>query len=273
LTVVSLRAPWNRNADIPDAFDARWERLFSTQPARSRAGLLGILRSPRFTTPSEVLPHVVPAPAACTLSRTKRAIDITLASAVLILGSPAWLAIALMVRASSPGPILFRQRRLGLGGVPFTCLKFRTMRDGVSDRVHREYVLSQLRSGDAAVRHDNVFKLTQDDRITPVGRRLRRLSLDEVPQLINVLRGEMSIVGPRPPLEYEVAAYRPWQLERLTVRPGLTGHWQVSGRNRLSYAQMCELDVEYAREWSLGLDLAIMVRTPWVMFSNSGGAA
>jgi lipopolysaccharide/colanic/teichoic acid biosynthesis glycosyltransferase len=116
------------------------------------------------------------------------------------------------------------------------------------------------------------YKLPRDQRVTAIGRILRKLSLDEVPQLINVLRGEMSIVGPRPPLRYEVENYEPWQLGRLAVRPGITGLWQVSGRNRLSFAEMCELDLQYIRSWSLRSDLSIMVRTPWVMLVDAGGA-
>jgi lipopolysaccharide/colanic/teichoic acid biosynthesis glycosyltransferase len=120
---------------------------------------------------------------------------------------------------------------------------------------------------------EQVFKLTNDHRITPVGRWLRRTSLDELPQLFNVLRGEMSLVGPRPPLDYEFDQYEHWQFHRLQVRPGITGLWQVSGRNRLTYRQMCELDLVYIRAWSLWLDLLILLKTIPVVLSNSGRAA
>jgi lipopolysaccharide/colanic/teichoic acid biosynthesis glycosyltransferase len=223
--------------------------------------------------PSQVLRYPAPAPAAFTRSLRKRAMDIVVASLVLVLGSPVWLLIALLVRVSSPGPILFRQQRLGLGGVPFTCLKFRSMHDRVDEDTHREYVVSQITAPSDAVRHDNVFKLTHDPRVTGVGKWLRRMSLDEIPQFINVLRGEMSVVGPRPPLEYEVAHYEPHHLARLAAKPGITGLWQVSGRNQLNYAEMVDLDIEYIQTWSFSRDVSIVAKTPWVMFSNSGGAA
>lgn len=229
--------------------------------------------SARQATPSPALRHPAPAAAPFTRSLRKRALDIFVASLVLVLGSPAWLVIAVMVKLSSPGPVLFRQQRLGVGGVPFTCLKFRSMLDRASEDAHREYVVSQILAPADAVRHDNVFKLTQDPRVTGVGRWLRRLSLDEIPQFINVLRGEMSVVGPRPPLDYEVAHYEPHHMARLAAKPGITGLWQVSGRNQLSYADMVDLDIEYIQTWSFARDVSIVARTPWVMFSNSGGAA
>jgi lipopolysaccharide/colanic/teichoic acid biosynthesis glycosyltransferase len=232
-----------------------------------------LVMSVRLAEPSPVLRYPAPAPAAFSGSIRKRALDIVVASLVLVLGAPAWLLIAALVRLTSPGPVLFRQQRLGLGGVPFTCLKFRSMHDRASEDMHRDYVVSQITAPEDAVRHDNVFKLTQDPRVTTVGKWLRRMSLDEIPQFINVLRGEMSVVGPRPALEYEVAHYEPHHLQRLAARPGITGLWQVSGRNQLSYADMVELDVEYIQTWSFGRDVSIVARTPWVMFSNSGGAA
>jgi lipopolysaccharide/colanic/teichoic acid biosynthesis glycosyltransferase len=173
---------------------------------------------------------------------------------------------------------LFGQERVGAGGRRFRVLKFRTMYDGVSDAAHRELVTKMLNGDDghaAQIGPDGkpVFKLVNDDRITPVGRWLRRKSLDELPQLFNVLRGEMSLVGPRPPLPYEFEQYEHWQVHRLQVRPGITGLWQVSGRNRLSYRQMCELDLDYVRNWSLWLDLRILLKTMPVVLSNSGHAA
>ena len=139
-------------------------------------------------------------------------------------------------------------------------LKFRTMVHGASESAHREYVsgmITECRTSD-----ERRYKLTNDGRVTSVGRLLRRTSIDELPQFWNVLRGEMSLVGPRPPLEYEVVRYQSWQLERLAVRPGMSGLWQVSGRSRISYVDMCRLDVRYVREWSLGRDLIIMLKTP-----------
>ena len=206
-------------------------------------------------------------------SKAKRLTDIVVAVGALAVLLPVVVFAALAVRLTSPGPVLFRQPRVGLGGVRFTVLKFRTMRHAVSDEKHRRYVQSMVASSHAAEAQDGAFKLVRDDRVTSVGRFLRRTSLDELPQLWNVLKGEMSVVGPRPPLDYEVALYEPWQLERLTVRPGLTGLWQVSGRNNMTYYHMCVLDVEYVRGWSLQGDLRIIARTPWVMVSNSGKAA
>jgi lipopolysaccharide/colanic/teichoic acid biosynthesis glycosyltransferase len=172
---------------------------------------------------------------------------------------------------------LFGQERIGVGGRRFRVLKFRTMYHGVPDTAHRELVSMMLRGEEAnAVQigpdGEPAFKLTNDVRVTRVGRWLRRRSLDELPQLINVLRGEMSLVGPRPPLAYEFEQYEPWQFQRLQMRPGMTGLWQVSGRNRLSYRRMCELDLEYVRDWSLWLDIRILLRTIPVVLSNSSGA-
>jgi lipopolysaccharide/colanic/teichoic acid biosynthesis glycosyltransferase len=213
-------------------------------------------------------------PAAAT-SVAKRTLDVLLASILLVVASPIWLLTATLIRLTSPGPVLFRQERLGIGGKPFTLLKFRTMYDGVTDGAHRRFVTSMIIGSVSSVAAEpgEVFKLTKDSRITPVGRFLRATSLDEIPQLINVIRGEMSLVGPRPPLRYEVDRYEAWQLARLTVRPGITGLWQVSGRNRLTYNEMCRFDVSYIDRWSLGLDLMIIARTPWAMLVDRGGAS
>jgi lipopolysaccharide/colanic/teichoic acid biosynthesis glycosyltransferase len=211
-----------------------------------------------------------PYPAAVA-SRRKRALDVLLACLILAIGSPVVLGIALAIRLTSPGPILFRQRRVGLDGAPFTVLKFRTMQDGASHEIHERFV-SRMLSATPPSLERGAYKLQRDPRVTAVGRWLRKTSLDELPQLVNVLKGEMSIVGPRPPLAYEVVKYEAWQRERLAVRPGLTGLWQVSGRNRLTYVEMCRVDVAYVRGWSFLQDLKIVARTPWVMFVNRGGA-
>ncbi|MDP9251203.1 MAG: sugar transferase [Chloroflexota bacterium] len=207
------------------------------------------------------------------LSRSKRVLDVALAGALLALTSPVWLALALVIGATTRGPVLFRQQRIGLGGVPFTVLKFRTMHHRASEDVHERFVTSMISALPAIASPQGIHKLQDDLRITRVGRWIRRMSLDELPQMINVLRGEMSIVGPRPPLAYEVAKYEPWQYERLAVRPGITGLWQVSGRNRLTYFEMCKIDVLYVRSWSLWTDLRVILRTPWVMFFERGGAS
>ena len=208
----------------------------------------------------------------------KRLLDVVGASLGLVVAAPVMALIALAIKGDSPGPVLFRQERIGSGGRRFGVLKFRTMRDGVSDEAHRQLVTRMLRGEDARageIAQDGrpVFKLTRDDRVTRVGRWLRRTSLDELPQLFNVLRAEMSLVGPRPPLPYEFEAYDHWQFDRLRVLPGMTGLWQVSGRNLLTYRQMCELDVAYVRSWSLWLDIRILLRTVPVVLFNSGRAA
>lgn len=206
------------------------------------------------------------------LSRRKRALDVALASALIVLTSPVWLALAAAVVATTRGPILFRQQRMGLNGVPFTLLKFRSMQHGAPEDVHERFVTSMISALPMTTSPDAIHKLQHDSRITRVGRWIRRMSLDELPQLINVLRGEMSLVGPRPPLAYEVAKYEPWQHERLAVRPGITGLWQVSGRNRLTYFEMCELDVRYVRGWSFSTDLRILLRTPWAVVERGGAS-
>ena len=208
----------------------------------------------------------------------KRAMDLAGASFALLLASPIMLLAALAIRFDSRGPVIFRQGRIGIGGRRFQVWKFRTMRAGSSDAVHRELVTRMLNGDEDGTAQttasgEQVFKLVNDDRVTRVGQLLRRTSLDELPQLFNVIRGEMSLVGPRPPLPYEFEAYDHWQFDRLEVRPGITGLWQVSGRNRLSYRQMCELDVEYVRNWSLFLDLRILFKTIPVVLFNSGRAA
>jgi lipopolysaccharide/colanic/teichoic acid biosynthesis glycosyltransferase len=221
----------------------------------------------------EVQETGVDAPAVLT-SLGKRALDVSIALVLIVALSPLWLVVALLIKLTSSGPVIFRQKRLGVGGRSFTLLKFRTMRDGSPDEVHRDFVTRFIR-GDAAsdgASSDAAYKLNGDSRITSVGRVLRKLSIDEFPQLLNVIQGEMSLVGPRPPLGYEVDSYQPWQMERLTARPGITGLWQVSGRNRLTHDEMCRLDIQYIRTWSLMKDIGIMLKTPWVMLVDGGGA-
>jgi len=208
---------------------------------------------------------------------TKRVMDIVGGAIILILCSPVLLAISLAVRLSSRGPVFFRQRRVGQYGRPFTFLKFRSMYADNDPSIHQEYV-TQLIAGQAQLHPSNgngdgsgVYKLTGDPRVTPVGAFLRRTSLDELPQLWNVLRGEMSLVGPRPALPYEVAAYQTWHRRRvLEVKPGITGLWQVSGRCRLKFDDAVRLDLKYAKTWSLWLDLKILLRTPQAVWSGEG---
>jgi lipopolysaccharide/colanic/teichoic acid biosynthesis glycosyltransferase len=210
-------------------------------------------------------------------SITKRAMDVTGSLMLLAIGSPVLLAVAVAVKLSSRGPILYRQQRIGQYGKPFTFLKFRSMYVNNDPTEHKNYVL-KLIAGQAQRHPGNgngdcagVYKLTQDVRITRVGGFLRRTSLDELPQLINVLRGEMSLVGPRPAIPYEVAAYQTWHRRRLLeVKPGITGLWQVNGRNRIGFDEMVRLDLRYAREWSPWLDLKILFRTPRAVVAGAG---
>ena len=195
-----------------------------------------------------------------TWAGVKRAIDLLLAVVALVVLAPVMLAIALAVWLDSPGPLLFRQERCGRGRRPFTVLKFRTMYDGVSPEAHRRYIEQLARAGAEA--EPGLKKLVGDPRVTRVGAVLRRSSLDELPQLFNVVKGDMSIVGPRPALEYELEHYRPEHYARFDVRPGLTGLWQVSGRNTIGFLGMLDLDAEYARTSGPRLDAMILLRTP-----------
>lgn len=201
----------------------------------------------------------------------RRLLDVVLATIVLLMLAPILAAIAFAIRAESRGPVIFRQRRLGQGLRPFTVLKFRTMRHEADAAPHREYVHSLIEAPEA-VRRGQLYKLSVDNRITRVGRFLRSWSLDELPQLINVLRGEMALVGPRPVIPYEVERYPERYLPRFTVKPGLTGLWQVSGRNERSYEEMVRFDIEYARHASLLLDLRILAKTVFVVFGRQGVA-
>ena len=194
-------------------------------------------------------------------AQTPRILDIVVATAGLLLTSPLLAVISAAIKATSPGPILFRQQRVGLAGEPFTMLKFRSMTDETDDAPHRAYVTALLTDTPDAVNEKGVFKLAGDPRITRVGSIIRRFSLDELPQLLTVLKGDMSVVGPRPALPFEVDLYQPADMVRFVVRPGLTGLWQVSGRNRLTMRQMLEIDVEYVRRKSLRLDLQILAKT------------
>jgi lipopolysaccharide/colanic/teichoic acid biosynthesis glycosyltransferase len=197
----------------------------------------------------------------------KRAMDIVGSSIALICLAPVLLIIAIAIKLTSKGPIFFRQARVGQYGVPFELLKFRSMRANSSNHAHKEYV-QQMIAGTAEKQSSNcgegtVYKLTKDSRITAVGAVLRRLSLDELPQFINVLKGEMSLVGPRPPIDYEVERYELWHRRRLIeAKPGITGLWQVAGRNRIAFDDMVRLDLIYAQTWSPWVDLKILLRTP-----------
>jgi lipopolysaccharide/colanic/teichoic acid biosynthesis glycosyltransferase len=206
----------------------------------------------------------------------KRAVDIVGSLVGLMLLAPVLAVIAVLIRLTSSGPALFRQPRVGHLMKPFTVRKFRTMYTHADSAVHREFVSRFIAAGasngsNGGPHKGTLFKLTNDPRITPLGRFLRKTSLDEVPQLWNVLRGDMSLVGPRPPLPYEYAQYLPWHRSRvLEAKPGLTGLWQIKGRSRTTFDDMVRLDLRYARTRSLWRDLAIICRTPAAVISGKG---
>jgi len=204
----------------------------------------------------------------------KRAIDVAGSVLMLIACAPLFLLIALAVKFSSKGPIFFRQKRVGQYGRSFTFLKFRTMYVNNDNSVHREFV-AQLIADSAQNKRGNgdkeVYKIKNDKRVTRIGKFLRRTSLDELPQFFNVLCGEMSLVGPRPPIPYELAAYQTWHRRRLLdVKPGITGLWQVTGRSSVKFDEMVRLDLRYALSWSPWLDLRILLRTPVAVIKGSG---
>ena len=213
------------------------------------------------------------------LSVTKRVMDIIGSVLILVICAPVLLVVALAIKVSSKGPVLFRQQRVGRYGKLFPFLKFRSMHVDSDCSVHKEYV-TQLIAGCAQRNIPNgnngngdgagVYKLTNDARVTRVGRFLRRSSLDELPQLLNVLKGEMSLVGPRPPILYELATYQIWHRRRFSVKPGITGLWQVHGRSRIKFEEMVRLDVRYADTWSPWLDMNILLRTPRAVLEGEG---
>ncbi len=201
---------------------------------------------------------------------TKRAIDVIACGAIMIVGAPLFLIIAALIKLTSRGPIFFRQVRLGRDGEPFTFYKFRTMRHNNDDSVHRSFSRDFIKGQAEGADEHGVFKMVRDPRVTSVGRFLRRTSLDELPQFWNVIRGEMSLVGPRPPISYEIEHYEDWHKDRLRVKPGLTGLWQVSGRSQVPFDEMVKLDLYYISQWSVALDLKIIWKTIPVMVKGDG---
>src|SRR6185312_10253961 len=204
---------------------------------------------------------------------SKRLSDLFIASLALGLLSPFWLFIALLIKLDSKGPVFYAQERVGMDGRIFVVYKFRTMHMNADSEIHREYQRKFIAGhAEANVGEDGqpAYKLRNDPRITRVGRVLRRFSLDEVPQLINVLRGDMSVVGPRPPLPSEFKQYRLDHLRRLDVVPGITGLWQITSRQDPSFDNYIALDLEYIENWSLGLDLKILLRTIPAVLKGTG---
>jgi exopolysaccharide biosynthesis polyprenyl glycosylphosphotransferase len=205
----------------------------------------------------------------------KRCIDVCGSLLGLTILSPVFAAVAIAIKLDSKGPVFFRQERIGQFGKRFDCLKFRSMAVESGADVHKEYI-KRFISGDAGTEQRDakgkmVFKIAQDKRVTRVGSILRRTSMDELPQLINVLRGEMSLVGPRPPVPYELESYHVWHMRRIfEAKPGITGLWQVMGRSRLKFDDMVRLDLRYAKTQSLWLDIKILLRTPLAVITGEG---
>lgn len=202
----------------------------------------------------------------------KRTLDYLMVMPVMVILLPIMAVIAVAIKMDSKGPVIFKQKRLGLNGRPFMFYKFRSMVEQADSSVHEDYMKGLINGEKSKKKYTKpvTFKLTKDDRVTKVGRILRRTSLDELPQLLNVLKGNMSLVGPRPPIQYEVDIYEDWHKRRLDVIPGITGLWQVSGRSQLDFDDMVKLDLKYIDDWSLGLDLKILFRTVAVVAKRKG---
>jgi lipopolysaccharide/colanic/teichoic acid biosynthesis glycosyltransferase len=206
---------------------------------------------------------------------TKRFLDILGSVLGIVLLSPVFATIALLIKLNSRGPVFFKQMRVGQYGSLFSFLKFRSMSSWCDGRIHEDYVKRYISGGEGTkqttANGEEAYKLTQDPRVTRIGRFLRKTSLDELPQLFNVLKGDMSLVGPRPPIPYELEAYDIWHMRRLLeARPGITGLWQVTGRSRTTFDEMVRLDLRYAKTWSLWLDFKILLRTPGAVLSGNG---
>ncbi len=208
---------------------------------------------------------------------SKRVLDIIGSIIGLLIFSPLFLITPLMIKLSSKGPVLFRQESVGLQGAKFTFLKFRSMYVNNDCDIHKEYIKSLIGKDKCVyikgciVEKDNIYKIKSDPRITPIGRFLRKTSLDEFPQFLNVLKGEMSLVGPRPPIPYELECYDIWHKRRiLEIKPGITGIWQVKGRSTTTFDEMVRMDLKYIREWSPWLDIKILLQTPWVILTCKG---
>jgi exopolysaccharide biosynthesis polyprenyl glycosylphosphotransferase len=235
--------------------------LFNCLPRKTEIDQIGVLPMIRlFREPLSAGARLI-----------KRTFDLLASALAIALLFPLWLLIGVLIKLDSKGSVFYTQERVGMDGRLFLVFKFRTMRAGADSDVHREYQRAFIAGRAEANVADNgkpTYKLLSDPRITRVGKILRRTSLDEVPQLLNVLMGDMSIVGPRPPIPYEVEAYELWHRKRLDMKPGMTGLWQVSGRNRLPFEEMVRLDLFYIENWSLLLDLKIILRTGLVMLEG-----
>lgn len=201
----------------------------------------------------------------------KMIMDFTGSLFALFFLAPVFFIIAIAIKLTSKGPVFFKQERMGLNGKKFSFLKFRSMYENSDSKCHKEYIEKFIGHGDSDPNTPGVFKLCNDSRITPLGNFLRKTSLDELPQFINVLKGEMSLVGPRPPIPYECELYDIWHKRRLlSAKPGITGLWQVTGRSRTTFDEMVRLDLKYINNWSLWLDIKLLLKTPLVILTGEG---
>ena len=239
---------------------------YSNGHARPRSGAHGVWNGPRGTAPgagvAQVLPFEAPVQEGLYLRFGKRALDFVGSLVALVFSAPVIAVLAALVKLESHGPVFYRSVRIGRGGRAFTFYKLRSM---VKDADLNRHHLAHMNEADGPV-----FKIARDPRITRIGRFMRTTSLDELPQFFNVLIGDMSLVGPRPPIPGEVAQYEPWQLRRLDVRPGITCLWQISGRSRIGFQEWMRLDLEYIRRQSLALDVKILLRTIPAVLSREG---
>jgi len=280
-------------ADIVKCLDV--ERVviaFSNEPVSELLSLLRQLRQfpvqidlvprlfelvgPRLTMHAvEGLPllGLPPNRASRTSRMIKRAIDVVVASIALLALAPVFAYIALRIRLDSDGPVFFRQTRLGTNMDEFTALKFRTMKVNTDESVHRMAIRQIMSSNAAATENGGVYKLERADAVTKFGSRLRRTSLDELPQLINVLKGDMSLVGPRPCIPYEIENFKPHHMERFALPQGITGLWQVTARANCTFGEALDMDVAYVRGWSVGLDLRLLLRTPLTLLRQRSSTA
>jgi len=205
----------------------------------------------------------------------KRAFDLLVSLLALLVTAPLMLVLALLIKRSSPGPVFYIQERLGRDGRPFNFYKFRTMEHNSDDTIHRQFAAMFINGDEEGCSRSNqgeqLFKLKADPRVTAIGAWLRKTSLDELPQLFNIIKGDMSLVGPRPPISYEIENYQPWHMERLKAVPGLTGVWQVSGRSQVSFDEMVRMDIGYINDWSFRQDMAIILKTVPVVLKGTGG--
>ncbi len=234
--------------------------------ARPRASAHGVWAAGRPASPpataAQVLPFEAPRQEGFYLRFGKRCLDVAGAALALVVSAPVVAVVAALIKLESHGPVFYRSVRIGRGGRPFVFYKLRSM---VKDADRRRDHIAHMNEADGPV-----FKIARDPRVTRIGRFLRTTSLDELPQFYNVLVGDMSLVGPRPPIPQEVAQYEPWQLRRLDVRPGITCLWQISGRSRIGFQEWMRLDLEYIRHQSLALDLKILARTLPAVLSREG---